>query len=168
MSAPRSKHDPLSVASILAFQEVADLIPDDIPLILETPVPEGRIGLEMDRVREALPMREEMRGWRPHAVVLRGPQGCDGSGWPRRGRSCWVPWLCGGRRNDARGTFRRRIPRPGRRRRGPGSWARPEVLPSGMGLSRRCADMDVLVLRVNHFWYWMSSTVSEPIERRRP
>jgi len=56
----RSKHDPLSVASILAFQEVADLIPDDIPLILETPVPEGEIAFEMDRVREALPTREEM------------------------------------------------------------------------------------------------------------
>jgi hypothetical protein len=55
----RSKHDPLSVASILAFQEVADLIPDDIPLILETPVPEGQIGFEMERVREALPTREE-------------------------------------------------------------------------------------------------------------
>ena len=56
----RSKHDPLSVASILAFQEVADLIPDEIPLILETPVPEGQIPFEMDRVREALPTHEEM------------------------------------------------------------------------------------------------------------
>jgi hypothetical protein len=55
----RSKHDQLSVASILAFQEVADLIPDHIPLILETPVSEGQIALEMDRVREALPTREE-------------------------------------------------------------------------------------------------------------
>ena len=56
----RSKHDPLSVASILAFQEVADLIPDDIPLILETPVPEEQMAFEMDRVREALPTREEV------------------------------------------------------------------------------------------------------------
>ena len=54
----RSKHDPLSVASILAFQEVADLIPDDIPLILETPVPEERIAVEIERAREALPARE--------------------------------------------------------------------------------------------------------------
>ena len=56
----RSKHDPLSVASILALQEVADLTPDDIPPILETPVPEGQIVLEMGRVREALPTREQM------------------------------------------------------------------------------------------------------------
>jgi endonuclease IV len=56
----RSKHDPLSMASILAFQEVADLIPDDIPLILETPVPEEQITFEIGRVREAIPAREEM------------------------------------------------------------------------------------------------------------
>jgi hypothetical protein len=56
----RSKHDPLSVASILAFQDVAHLIPDDIPLILETPVPEERIAFEVARVREALPTCEEM------------------------------------------------------------------------------------------------------------
>ena len=33
----RSKHDVLSYASILAFREVAHLIPADIPLILKTP-----------------------------------------------------------------------------------------------------------------------------------
>lgn len=54
----RSKHDPLSLASILAFQEVADLIPDDVPLILETPVPEDQIAFELDRVNEALPSHE--------------------------------------------------------------------------------------------------------------
>ena len=48
------------MASILAFQEVADLIPDDIPLILETPVPEEQITFEIGRVREAIPARDEM------------------------------------------------------------------------------------------------------------
>ncbi|HYZ83199.1 MAG TPA: hypothetical protein VE621_02285, partial [Bryobacteraceae bacterium] len=33
-----SKHDPLSYASIMAFQDVAHLIPGDVPIILETPV----------------------------------------------------------------------------------------------------------------------------------
>ncbi|HVN82824.1 MAG TPA: hypothetical protein VMW38_27825 [Terriglobia bacterium] len=55
----RSKHDPLSLASILAFQEVADLIPEYIPLILETPVPAEQIEAEMERAREALPVHEQ-------------------------------------------------------------------------------------------------------------
>jgi len=50
----RSKHDCLSYASILAFQEVASMIPEDIPVILETPVPEDQIEFEMERAREAL------------------------------------------------------------------------------------------------------------------
>ena len=33
-----SHHDPLSFAAILAFSEVADLIPDHVPLILEARV----------------------------------------------------------------------------------------------------------------------------------
>ncbi len=53
----RSKHDPLSLASILAFREVADLIPDDVPLILETPVAEEQIDYELSRANEALPSR---------------------------------------------------------------------------------------------------------------
>jgi hypothetical protein len=57
----RSKHDPLSLASILAFQEVADLIPDDVPLILETPVSEWQIECEMDRAIEALPCHDALR-----------------------------------------------------------------------------------------------------------
>lgn len=54
----RSKHDRLSYASILAFQEVAHLIPESVPLILETPVPEGDIEAEIAKVREALPVRK--------------------------------------------------------------------------------------------------------------
>jgi len=52
----RSKHDCLSYASILAFQEVAHLIPEGVPLILETPVLEGDMGVEIEKVREALPI----------------------------------------------------------------------------------------------------------------
>jgi hypothetical protein len=53
----RSKHDPLSFASMRAFQEVAHLIPDEVPLILETLVPEEDIEREIGKAREALPMR---------------------------------------------------------------------------------------------------------------
>ena len=50
-----SKHDPLSYASIMSFQDLAHLIPDDVPLILETPVEVAGIAAEMMKVREALP-----------------------------------------------------------------------------------------------------------------
>jgi len=52
----RSKHDPLSYTSILAYQEVAHLIPANVPLILETPVAEDRMEREIAKVREALPL----------------------------------------------------------------------------------------------------------------
>ena len=52
----RSKHDPLSYASIQAFGEVAHLIPSEIPLILETPVPEEYMEAEMSKVQNALPL----------------------------------------------------------------------------------------------------------------
>ena len=52
----RSKHDCLSYTSILAFQEVAHLIPEGVPLILETPVLEGDMAAEIEKVREALPI----------------------------------------------------------------------------------------------------------------
>lgn len=53
----RSKHDPLSYTSVLAFAEVAHLIPADVPLILETPVSEDEMMSEVARVRKALPLR---------------------------------------------------------------------------------------------------------------
>jgi hypothetical protein len=51
----RSKHDPLSYASILAYQEVAHLIPTEVPLILETPLAADQIEAEIAKVRIALP-----------------------------------------------------------------------------------------------------------------
>jgi len=52
----RSTHEPLSYGSVLAFRQVAEFIPEHVPLILETPVPEDQIESEMARVREALPV----------------------------------------------------------------------------------------------------------------
>lgn len=51
-----SRHDVLSYASILAFQDVADLVPPEVPLILETPVQQQEIESEIERAREALPI----------------------------------------------------------------------------------------------------------------
>jgi hypothetical protein len=51
----RSKHDVLSFASIKAFQEVAHLIPQEIPLILETPVGNSSVEAEVGKAIGALP-----------------------------------------------------------------------------------------------------------------
>jgi hypothetical protein len=51
-----SKHDLLSFTSILAYQEVAHLIPPNVPLILETPVAEDQMEAEIAKVRKALPL----------------------------------------------------------------------------------------------------------------
>ncbi len=51
-----SKHDRLSYASVLAFQEVADLIPESVPLILETPVSVEDIETEIAAAHRALPV----------------------------------------------------------------------------------------------------------------
>ena len=55
----RSKHDPLSYGSILAFREIAHLIPESVPVILETPIREDQIKLEIERAIESLPLCQE-------------------------------------------------------------------------------------------------------------
>lgn len=50
-----SRHDVISLGSILAFRKVAHLIPADVPLILETPVDEEGMERQMNAAAEALP-----------------------------------------------------------------------------------------------------------------
>ncbi len=52
----RSTHDPLSSAAIDAFRAVSSLIPENIPLILESPVREEDINREIELARLALPV----------------------------------------------------------------------------------------------------------------
>lgn len=52
----RSTHDPLSGASISAFEKIAYLIPEDVPVILESPVPPESINAEIEHARLALPV----------------------------------------------------------------------------------------------------------------
>lgn len=72
----RSTHDPLSEASIRAFQEVSHLIPDKVPVILESPVEGSDIDLEIERVRLALSRSASTSGSRKretrslHATIL--------------------------------------------------------------------------------------------------
>jgi hypothetical protein len=54
----RSKHDALSYASLLAFRRVADMIPLDIPLIVESVIPADQISAEVEHVRAAFPIVE--------------------------------------------------------------------------------------------------------------
>jgi len=52
----RSTHDPLSGAAIDAFRAVASLIPENIPLILESPVREEDVNREIEQARLAFPV----------------------------------------------------------------------------------------------------------------
>jgi hypothetical protein len=52
----RSTHDPLSSASIDAFEKVASLIPEHIPIILESTVQEMDVEREIVNARLALPL----------------------------------------------------------------------------------------------------------------
>jgi len=52
-----SRHNPLSYASIMAFQEVAHRIPESVPIILQTPAAdEAEMMGEIAKAREALPV----------------------------------------------------------------------------------------------------------------
>lgn len=52
-----SEHEPLNRLAIRAFQRIAPLIPDEIPIILESPVQTNRIANEVRHARQALPSR---------------------------------------------------------------------------------------------------------------
>lgn len=51
----RSKHDRLSYSTIMAFQRLAEFIPESVPLIVESVIEEWEIEPELHRVEEALP-----------------------------------------------------------------------------------------------------------------
>ena len=50
----QSKHDPISLESILAFQKVSQLVPADVPIILESRVEESEINEEIECALAAL------------------------------------------------------------------------------------------------------------------
>jgi hypothetical protein len=60
----RSTHDPLSDASIAAFGKIAYLIPEDVPVILESTVSSGEVNSEIQRARVALPIAVHANGTR--------------------------------------------------------------------------------------------------------
>lgn len=51
-----SKHDPLSYGSVMAYRQVAGLIPEHVPIILESRVKDFDLELELQEAAEALPL----------------------------------------------------------------------------------------------------------------
>src|SRR5207244_3626904 len=49
-----SRHDRLSFESVLAFQKVANFLPESVPVILETPVKETELEAEVKIAQQAL------------------------------------------------------------------------------------------------------------------
>ena len=49
-----SKHEPLNMAATNAFRNVAHLIPESVPVILETPVLDSELDNEVSKARTAL------------------------------------------------------------------------------------------------------------------
>jgi hypothetical protein len=52
----RSTHDPLSGLSIGAFEQISGLIPENVPVVLESPVAEAEVQAEIEHARLALPV----------------------------------------------------------------------------------------------------------------
>jgi hypothetical protein len=55
-----SHHDPVSFAARVAFEQVASLIPETVPIIIESRVRGTEVGAEIKRVCDALPVGERM------------------------------------------------------------------------------------------------------------
>lgn len=55
-----SRHDPLSFSSIMAFGEVSGLIPESVPVLLESRIASDQIGAEMEKAQRALPLQSLM------------------------------------------------------------------------------------------------------------
>jgi hypothetical protein len=58
----RSTHDPLSESSIGAFQAISHLVPDRVPVILESPVVDTEVSAEITNARLALPLHGANNG----------------------------------------------------------------------------------------------------------
>jgi hypothetical protein len=54
----QSKHDPLSFESVLAFRRVSHLVPENIPVILESRVDQEGIDDEIENARNALSIED--------------------------------------------------------------------------------------------------------------
>jgi Ni,Fe-hydrogenase III small subunit len=58
----RSTHDSLSDAAVCAFEKIASMIPEDVPVILESPISSEEVQSEIHRARLALPVNSSSNG----------------------------------------------------------------------------------------------------------
>ncbi len=65
-----SKHDRISRGAFRAFREIAHLIPQNIPAILETPVVESEIKDELTRAESSLRVEEVAVVWSPGQFAI--------------------------------------------------------------------------------------------------
>jgi hypothetical protein len=56
-----SHHEVMSYGARLAFQQIASLVPDELPIILESRVNQSQINNEVERARETLTVRSFAR-----------------------------------------------------------------------------------------------------------
>ena len=66
-----SQHDPISYGAKLAFQQVSELIPQNVPIIVESRVPEGKIASELESARESLAVAAERNDQKVNAIPKR-------------------------------------------------------------------------------------------------
>jgi hypothetical protein len=57
----RSTHDPLTAGALMAFSRIAHLIPDEVPIVLESPVGSAQVKVEMELARAALSLSNGAR-----------------------------------------------------------------------------------------------------------
>jgi len=67
----RSTHDPLTAGALMAFRRVSRLIPDEVPVILESPVSGDQVEIEIRLARMALPSSSQAGPAKPALVPRR-------------------------------------------------------------------------------------------------
>ena len=65
-----SKHDRISRGAFRAFREIAHLIPNTVPVILETPVAESDIEEELKRAEASLRVEDVAVAWSPGQFAI--------------------------------------------------------------------------------------------------
>lgn len=58
----KGRHERISLASVKAFAKIYHLIPDHVPVVLETPISPNDIQSELDQARAALPPQRTIEG----------------------------------------------------------------------------------------------------------
>jgi len=66
-----STHDPLTAGALMAFGRVSHLIPNDVPIVLESPVTKDQVEAEIEFARMALPQTRHVHSAEPGLLPRR-------------------------------------------------------------------------------------------------